>query len=266
VTISSYPKITIVTAVFNNVEFIEACLQSVLSQAYPNLEYIVVDGGSTDGTVDVLKKYESQLSVLISEPDKGQSDALNKGFYRSTGDIIGWLNADERYEADTLGLVGREFAAAPGLDFFYGNRIVVDVDGVELERVRWTPLHPIRHILHLRTVLPTDASFWRRRIQNELKTLDVENFPHLGMDVDWFLRLSVQVKKWKKTSAFLVKYIDRDDRMTMLGVKENPNRPHENHELARKKLFLTHPMSRTRLAWGRFTSRFLNRLYRLTQR
>ena len=89
------PKISIVTPSYNSAKFIEDCIQSVLKQNYPNFEHIVIDGGSTDGTVEILKQYPHLK--WISEPDEGQSDALNKGFKMAEGDILGWLNADDVY-------------------------------------------------------------------------------------------------------------------------------------------------------------------------
>src|SRR4030095_1996873 len=93
----NWPKISIVTPSFNQAEFLEATFQSVLSQSSPNLEYIVVDGGSTDGSVEIIKRYSRHLSWWCSQPDKGQYDAINKGFERSTGEIMAWLNSDDMY-------------------------------------------------------------------------------------------------------------------------------------------------------------------------
>jgi len=92
-----YPKISIVTPSFNQAEFLEATILSVLSQNYPNLEYVIIDGGSSDGSVDIIKKYETQLAVWCSEPDLGQYDAVNKGFSHTSGEIMAWINSDDMY-------------------------------------------------------------------------------------------------------------------------------------------------------------------------
>ncbi|RZK26019.1 MAG: glycosyltransferase, partial [Flavobacterium sp.] len=108
-----FPKISIITPSFNQCQYIEQTILSVLNQNYPNLEYIVIDGGSTDGTVDILKKYDGRIAYWTSEPDKGQTDALNKGFERATGDIVNWINSDDYYAPDTLAQVAASFARQP---------------------------------------------------------------------------------------------------------------------------------------------------------
>jgi glycosyltransferase involved in cell wall biosynthesis len=106
---ASLPKITIVTPSYNQGNFIEETIVSVISQGYPNLEYIIIDGGSTDNTVEIIKKYEEHLSYWVSEKDKGQSEAINKGFERASGDVINWLNSDDYYEPGVLLKVGEAF-------------------------------------------------------------------------------------------------------------------------------------------------------------
>ena len=91
------PRISIVTPSFNQAAFLEETICSVLDQHYPDLEYVIIDGGSTDGSVDILRKYERQLAFWASEPDRGQYDAVNKGFARTTGELMGWLNADDKH-------------------------------------------------------------------------------------------------------------------------------------------------------------------------
>lgn len=104
-----YPKISIITPSFNQGRYIEQTIQSVLNQNYPNLEYIIIDGGSTDETVEIIKKYEKHLAYWISEKDKGQTDAINKGFATCTGEIFNWLNSDDYYEPNTLHRVAEAF-------------------------------------------------------------------------------------------------------------------------------------------------------------
>jgi glycosyltransferase involved in cell wall biosynthesis len=108
-----WPKISIITASYNQGHFIEETIRSVLLQGYPNLEYIVIDGGSTDNTIKILKRYQSEISVCISEPDNGQSHALNKGFRLATGEILAWLNSDDLYFPNTLRDVALAFDSQP---------------------------------------------------------------------------------------------------------------------------------------------------------
>jgi glycosyltransferase involved in cell wall biosynthesis len=112
------PKITIITPSFNQGKYIERTIQSVLSQDYPNLEYIIIDGGSTDQTVDIIKKYERHLKYWVSEKDNGQSHAINKGLKYATGDIINWLNSDDYLEPQALNVIAESFNS--DIDIFCG--------------------------------------------------------------------------------------------------------------------------------------------------
>lgn len=111
--VNNSPKISIVTPSFNQGRFIEKTITSVLGQNYPNLEYIIIDGGSTDESVEIIKKYEKRLAYWASEQDRGQSHAINKGFERATGDIFGWLNSDDWYHPGALKAVAEAFAVNP---------------------------------------------------------------------------------------------------------------------------------------------------------
>jgi glycosyltransferase involved in cell wall biosynthesis len=114
------PKISIVTPSFNQGTFLEKTIQSVLSQDYSNLEYIIIDGGSTDNSVEIIKKYAERLSYWVSKPDAGQSDAINKGFRKASGDICAWINSDDVYYPGVLTMIAASFEEHPSVDLLYG--------------------------------------------------------------------------------------------------------------------------------------------------
>jgi glycosyltransferase involved in cell wall biosynthesis len=120
-----WPRITLVTPVYNGIRYIEATIRSVVYQGYPNLEYIGVDGGSTDGTIDIIQKYEKHISWWISRRDNGVYDALNTGFSRSTGSVMGWLNASDVLHTSGLFVVGSVFASLPSVDWLTAGRHVL---------------------------------------------------------------------------------------------------------------------------------------------
>src|SRR5882672_2272557 len=121
-----WPKVTIVTPSYNQGEFLEETIRSVLLQGYPNLEYIIIDGGSTDRSVEIIRRYEKWLAHWVSERDRGQSDAINKGFSRSTGDICAYLNSDDVYLPHALLSVARLFEKHPDAALLYGDCQLID--------------------------------------------------------------------------------------------------------------------------------------------
>ena len=120
------PKISIVIPSYNQVEFIERSILSVLNQNYPNIELIIIDGGSTDATIDIIKKYEKNIAFWVSEKDQGQSDALNKGFKRCTGEIYGWLNSDDIYLPDAFKFVMGAIEKKPNKKIIFGDFLSID--------------------------------------------------------------------------------------------------------------------------------------------
>jgi glycosyltransferase involved in cell wall biosynthesis len=179
-----YPRISVVTPSFNQADFLERTICSVLNQDYPNLEYIVMDGGSRDGSLEIIKGYERQLSFWNCEKDAGQSDGINKGFLKSTGDILAWLNSDDTYLPGTLKKVVAFFVAHPMVDVLYGDAHIVDEkDWVvrDLKEVRFSK--GALRSWQMNLVQP--STFWRRDLFFAAGMLRPQF--HYAMDVDlWF--------------------------------------------------------------------------------
>ena len=129
------PRVSIVTPSYNQAAYIEETIRSVLLQGYPNLEYIIIDGGSKDGSVDIIRKYEPWLAYWSSEPDKGQGHAISKGFEKATGEIFGWLNSDDAYCRGTLELVCRLFLNRPNVGLLYGDCDVIDQRSSKIDHI-----------------------------------------------------------------------------------------------------------------------------------
>ena len=158
------PKITLVTAVYNGEKYLEATIRSVLGQGYPNLEYFIVDGGSTDGTVEVIRKYESRITGWISEPDNGMYDAINKGFARSSGEIMGWLNSSDLLHTGGLFVVGSVFATFRELEWITGRPTGFSAEGLAIkvgEIPRWSRY---RFLAGANKHIQQESTFWRRSL------------------------------------------------------------------------------------------------------
>ncbi len=182
----SAPLVTIVTPSYNQGRFLEETIRSVLNQDYPRLEYLVMDGGSTDGSVAILRRYESRLAYWVSEPDRGQTHAIAKGFRRSAGDILTWLNADDVYlSRGAISQAVRACEAAPEAGVVYGDCALMDEAGVVFRLVPGLARVSFRTFAHYSLGQP--AAFIRRQV--------VEAFPlreelRYGMDYEYWLRLS----------------------------------------------------------------------------
>ena len=132
--------VSIVTPSFNQSRYLETTIRSVLSQDYPRIEYIVIDGASTDGSVDIIKKHENRLAYWVSEKDKGQAEAINKGLARAKGEIVAWLNSDDYYLPDAISNAVKVFEGIPGLVMAYGDMLAVDEHGQTINHLKYKQL------------------------------------------------------------------------------------------------------------------------------
>lgn len=180
------PLISIVTPSFNQVRFIRQAIESVQTQEYPRVEHIVVDGGSTDGTIEVLEQNSGAIT-WVSEPDRGQTDAINKGFRMAHGEILTWLNSDDMYLPGTLETIVRVFNEHPDVDLVYGDCDAIDENGAFRYAIHGRPFDR-RVLLDKVNFIEQPATFFRRRALDEVGPLD-ESL-HYTMDFDLWLRMS----------------------------------------------------------------------------
>jgi glycosyltransferase involved in cell wall biosynthesis len=200
-------SISVVTTSFNQAAYLEQTLTSVQAQSYPALEHIVVDGASTDGTLNLLAgKCDDRWAHLhwVSEPDGGQTQAMNKGLRMAKGDIIGWLNSDDLYRPGCFEAVARVFKEHPEVDVLYGDYTIIDKDGRHLCERR--EIEPSRLVLFYHHILfiPTTATFFRRRIFDEGYWLD-ESLQY-AMDHEFFVRLAIAGFQFLHVSALLADF------------------------------------------------------------
>lgn len=195
-----FPSISIVTPSYNHANFIERTISSVLEQGYPNLEYVVIDGGSKDGTPNILEKYQENLAYFVSEPDSGQTNAINKGFAHTTGEIMAYLNSDDILLPGALCAVGKYFAEHPEVDAVYGHRIVINQN--DQETGRWVMPPHDDEILRWADYLPQETLFWRRRLWDKIGGSFDENF-HFAMDWDLLMRFVDAGAKFYRMPRFL---------------------------------------------------------------
>jgi glycosyltransferase involved in cell wall biosynthesis len=207
------PKISIITPSYNQGQYIEETILSVINQDYPNIEYIVMDGGSNDQTVEIIKKYESKITYWVSEKDKGQADAINKGFARATGDILCWLNSDDYFFDGTLKFVAEKLNANKK-EILFG-----EVDHI------YEPQKTIKHSnaknkfdnynLELYDYIIQPGSFWTKKVWEEIGALD-QDF-HFVFDWDWFVRAKNKNVKFIYFSRVMSMYRVHDSHKTSTG-------------------------------------------------
>lgn len=162
--------VSIITPSYNQGGFLEQTIQSVLSQTYKNIEYLVVDGGSEDNTVDIIKKYEDRIAYWISEPDNGQADALNKGFKQASGDFLCWVNSDDVLYPDYVARRVRQFKENPNVDMIYGD--IEKGPDISIKRLRKGRQTNIKDMLKYASCpIPQQSAMWRREVIEKIGLL-----------------------------------------------------------------------------------------------
>lgn len=202
---SDFPRITVITPSFNQGQFIEETIRSVLLQGYPNLEYIIIDGGSTDDSVEIIKKYEPWLAYWVSEADQGQSYAINKGIKKATGDWIAWLNADDIYLQNAFFKIATTISqSTKPLSWIVGTTVFTDLELHEIGRfepsmytapgrdLNYEPAGWIDFVLneHAGIALPQPSSFWLRRAV--IQAGGIDESLRFDMDHELYGRLAYQ--------------------------------------------------------------------------
>ena len=183
------PLVSIITPSLNQAAFIEAAIESVLTQDYPQIEYIVIDGGSTDGTLDILRRYGDRVRWL-SEPDAGQSDAINKGFRLARGEIVAWLNSDDVYLPQAVSRAVRELQDHPQSALVYGQAEEIDRAGRVIGPCEYVEPFDLHRLIHCFDYIVQPATFFRREAFVDVGGLD--SSLHYCMDYDLWIKLALR--------------------------------------------------------------------------
>lgn len=249
------PLITIVTPSFNQAQFIEETIQSVLRQDYPHIEYIVIDGGSIDGSIDIIKKFEKHIAYWVSEPDTGQSNAINKGFAKATGEIFAWLNSDDMLLPSAARVAAYFLSQETKFGLIYSDRLEIDIKGNVIGLLQCPEHNP--SMFKMNFTLPQETVFFRRDIFEKAGRLDEQL--HFAMDFDIWCKMAVS-SKMKHLPVFSGCF-RRHERSKSVQFHDSfndvSNRFMQEHEQVFKRHFGSGPPSELRMN--------IYRLYRKTK-
>lgn len=200
-----HPKFSIITVTYNAAKVLEDTIQSIVTQTYKNMEYIIVDGGSTDGTLDIIRKYREHIHTVISEPDKGLYDAMNKGIKQATGDYLCFLNAgDGLHEDDTLQLMVHSITGNQLPDVLYGETEIVDSNGHFLHKRRLSPPERLTWKSFKKGMLVCHQAFFAHRDLAEPYDLQYR----FSADFDWCIRIMKKAENLHNTHITIIDYLN----------------------------------------------------------
>lgn len=184
---TSNPLVSIITPSYNQAQFLKETIQSVLAQDYANIEYIIIDGGSTDGSLEIIKRYSEQIAFWVSEPDQGQTDAINKGFAKAHGEILAWINSDDTYQPHAVSEAVEYMLNHPEIGMVYGDANLINAEGKFIGKfpARQTNYRKLRQgYVHI----PQQASFFQAKIWQQVGPLDPSFY--FAMDYDLWVRIA----------------------------------------------------------------------------
>lgn len=204
-------KVSIVTISFNQAQFLERAIRSVIEQNYTDIEYIVVDPGSVDGSRDIIERYRDRITKIIYEPDEGPADGLNKGFARAAGDVFGYINSDDTLLPGAITEVVKEFTRHRNTDIVVGHGYIIDRDGNTVRRFRSAPFSSWRYV-HGASVIMQQSTFFRREIFQKIGGFNNKNFT--CWDSELILSMSLSNAKIRTLNKYLSIFTQHPDSIT----------------------------------------------------
>ncbi len=243
----AWPRISVITPSFNQADFLERTILSIHNQRYPNLEHIIIDGGSNDDSTRILKKYENRLAYWHSNPDQGQCDAINQGAEKATGLFMTWINSDDLLLPGTLYRIGNLIREYPGTDLFYGNQVEVDEFDRVTKRVYTIDFDLKDFLYEVNIIIHQQSAFWKVDLFRELGGLN--DCPY-AMDYDLYHRMISRGIRWRRMEEFLSAFRVYPDSLTGSGEVRR------SREGTVDRIF-EEAMGRTRNSWDRTVMRYL---------
>lgn len=236
--VSQYPRISIIVPSFNQGQFIGQTLESIVRQGYPNLELIVIDGGSNDETGEVIRNYDEHIKWWVSEPDNGQANAINKGMARATGDILAWLNSDDCLMPGALFQVAKRFMSSESTDVVYGHRVLINEAGQDVGK--WILPQHREFILTYADYIPQETMFWRNTLWQKVGGNVDESF-RFAMDWELIRRFMLAEAKFELIPAFLGQFRMHDLQKTNANIETDGFKEMEIIRQQFRQEFSSHP-------------------------